>query len=236
MWLPELPRILLVHGAFADGSGWSKVIPHLQHAGYNVTAVQNPMTSLGADINTTRHAIETLNNQSDAPIVVVGHSFGGFVVTNAATDQPNIKSLVYVTAFAPDEGESPSGLASMFPALESAKHFVPDVAGRIKLPQDQYPIYFAPDVNKEEVKVLAATQGPCDQERFLFNSSKPAWKQVKNLYAIKATEDQIIHPDLEDFMAKRMGAKLTTLEGGSHASLWSRGKEVADVILEAAKC
>lgn len=232
----QMPRILLVHGAFADGSSWSKVIPHLQDAGYNVTATQNPMTDLPADFETVRHAIQTLNEQSDAPIVVVGHSFGGFVITNAATDQKNIKSLVYVTAFAPDVGESPGDLAGMYPSLESAKYFTPDVVGRIALPQDKYPIYFAPDVDKEEVKVLAATQGPCDAGRFGFKSGKPAWKQVKNLFAITATKDQMIHPDLQDYMAKRMGAKLTTLEGASHAGLWSRGEEVAQVILEAAKC
>ncbi|KAJ4256847.1 hypothetical protein NW762_008943 [Fusarium torreyae] len=228
-------RILLVHGALADGSSWSKVIPTLLDAGHNVTAVQQPLTSLPNDIATVKEAIHTLNNENEVPIVVVGHSFGGFSITNAATDEPNIKSLVYVMAFAPDEGETVTELGKNYTTLESNKLFYPDAAGRLLLSQPAYLKYFAPDVDTCEAKVLAATQGPFDATRFEYPSGKPAWKQVENKHYIVATKDQIIQPELEEFFAKRIGAKKHVLQGASHAGLWSRGKEVADAILEAAR-
>jgi pimeloyl-ACP methyl ester carboxylesterase len=236
MYTPDLPRILLVHGALADGSSWGKVIPSLQASGYEVTATQEPLTSLPDDIRTVKSAIQTLNQNSSAPIVVVGHSFGGFMITNAAVDEPNIKSLVYVMGFAPDEGETAAELGANFPAVESAKLFAPVADGRVALSQPDYLTYFAPDVAPVEAKSLAATQGPFDPARFTFPSGPPAWKQVKNLYYITASNDQIIPPEEENFFAHRMGAKLTTLEGASHAGLWSQGEEVAKVILEAARC
>jgi pimeloyl-ACP methyl ester carboxylesterase len=232
----DLPRILLVHGALADGSSWGKVIPTLQTAGYQVTATQEPLTSLPDDIRTVKSAIKTLNDQSDAPIVVVGHSFGGYMITNAAADEPNIKSLVYVMAFAPDEGETVDSLGANYTELESAKHFEPIADGRLTFSQPDFLKYFAPDVDPVDAKTLAATQGPFDAARFMWPSGKPAWKQVKDLYYISATNDQIISPEEEVFFAHRMGAKLTELEGASHAGLWSHGEEVAQVILEAAKC
>ncbi|KAH7245666.1 esterase/lipase/thioesterase domain-containing protein [Fusarium tricinctum] len=228
-------RILLVHGALADGSSWSKVIPTLLDAGHNVTAVQQPLTSLPNDIATVKEAIHTLNEDNDVPIVVVGHSFGGFAITNAATDEPNIKSLVYVMAFAPDEGETVAELGKNYTTLESNLSFRNDTAGRLYLPPPAYLKYFAPDVHRDEARVLAATQGPFDPLRFGFPSGKPAWKQVKNKHYVVATKDQIIQPELEEFFAKRIGAKKHTLRGASHAGLWSRGEDVADIILEAAR-
>ena len=235
MMLPPLPRILLVHGAFADGSSWSQVTPSLQAAGYQVTAVQQPLTSVPDDIRTVKEALQTLNKESDVPIVVVGHSFGGWSMTNAATDEPNIHSLVYVMAFAPDEGETVASLGKNYTTTEASQHFRPNAAGRISLPQPDFLKYFAPDVEKTAAKVLASAQGPADTARFQFPSGKPAWKQVKNLYYIAASEDQLIQPELEKWMAARMGAKLTVLEGASHCGLVSRGKQVADVILQAAR-
>ncbi|KAM0549532.1 hypothetical protein ACHAPJ_009348 [Fusarium lateritium] len=228
-------RILLVHGALADGSSWSKVIPTLLDAGHNVTAVQQPLTGLPNDIATVKEAIHTLNNENEVPIVVVGHSFGGFSITNAATDEPNIKSLVYVTAFAPDEGETAAELGKNYTALESSKHIYPDAAGRLLLSQPDYLKYFAPDVDPREARILAATQGPFAASNSDYPSGKPAWKQVKNKHYVVATKDQIIQPELEEFFAKRIGAKKHVLHGASHAALWSRGKEVADIILEAAR-
>jgi pimeloyl-ACP methyl ester carboxylesterase len=230
-----LARILLVHGAFADGSSWATVIPFLQKAGYRVTAVQQPLTSLTDDIKTVKDALNTLNNESDAPIIIAGHSFGGFVMTNAALDIPNIKSLVYVMGFAPDEGETVTQLGANYASLESYEHFAPDASGRLFLPEEDYIKYFAPDVKGNDVKVLAATQGPTDTGRFNFVSGRPAWKQVRNIHYIIAEKDQIIQPELQDFFAERLGAKKHTLHGASHAGLYSQGRAVAEVILEAAK-
>lgn len=235
MYTPDLPRILLVHGALADGSSWSKVIPCLQAEGYNVTAVQEPLTSIQDDIRTVKSAIQTLNEQSNAPIVVVGHSFGGLMITNAAADEPNVKSLVYVMGFAHDQGETVASLGVNYPPLESAQLFAPIDDGRVVLSEPDFLKYFAPDVAATEAKVLATVQGPFDTARFTWASGTPAWKQVKDLYYITASNDQIISPEEQVFFANRMGAKLTTLEGASHAGLWSRGEEVAQVILEAAK-
>lgn len=229
-------RILLVHGALADGSSWSQVIPTLQSNGYNVTAAQLPLTSLPDDIRTVKEAIQTLNNENDVPIVVAGHSFGGLAITNAVTDEPNIKSMVYVMAFAPDEGETVTSLSANYTPLVSHNYFAPDALGRILLPQPRFLEYFAPDVDLRDAKILAATQGPFDQGRFEFVSGKPAWKQVKNLFYTIAQHDQIIQPELEAFMAKRMGAKTYELLGSSHAGLWSQGERVAEIILEAATC
>jgi pimeloyl-ACP methyl ester carboxylesterase len=228
-------RILLVHGAFADGSSWANVIPTLQAAGHNVTAVQQPLTSLPDDIRTVKEALKTLNDESSVPIVVAGHSFGGFVMTNAVTDAPNIKSLVYVMGFAPDEGETVNHLSANYTALESYKHFAADSAGRIYLPQADFVKYFAPDVDRRQAKVLAAAQGPADTGRFEFASGRPAWRQVSDIHYIIAEKDQIIQPPLEHFFAERLGAKKYTLKDASHAGLYSQSKAVADIILKAAR-
>lgn len=228
-------RILLIHGALADGSSWSKVISPLLAAGHNVTAVQQPLTSLGDDITAVKQTLETLNNESSAPIVVAAHSFGGFVMTNAVTDVPNIKALVYVHAFAPDEGESVASLDANYTALESAEHFIQDSAGRLYLSQQDYLRYFAPDVEPEHAKVLAAVQGPFDSGRFDFVSGKPAWKQINHISYVIAENDQIIQPEMQRFFSKRLGAKTYELRGSSHAGLYSRAKEVADIILTAAR-
>jgi pimeloyl-ACP methyl ester carboxylesterase len=240
-------HILLIHGALADGSSWSQVIPHLQSAGHNVTAVQQPLTSLPNDIATVRSAISTITATfPSVPIVAVGHSFGGFVLSNAATSIPEIKSLVYVMAFAPDVNETVAELGAPYGMLPSASRFAPTSDGRLTLPEDAFLQYFAPDVEPTQAKVLSAVQGPFDAGRFMFASGEPAWTADysqsdcaadggNGKYYIVATEDQIIAPDLERFFAKRMGAKTFELEGASHAGLWSQGEKVAEVILEAAR-
>lgn len=230
-----MTRILLVHGALADGSSWSKVIPHLLDAGHTITAVQQPLTSIEDDVKIVKAALKGLNEASSEPIVVVGHSFGGLVITNAVTDIPNIKALVYVQAFAPDEGETVGKLTANFPDLPSAKSFVPEGSGRLVLSEADFLKYFAPDVAPKEAQVLAAVQGPCDVPRFGFISGKPAWKQVKNLYYIVGEKDQIIHPDLQAWFANRIGGKTYKLNGASHAGLISQGNQVAEVILKAAE-
>lgn len=149
-------NIVLVHGADADGSSWSKVIPILQDAGHNVVAVQLPLTSIADDAATARRAIDKV----DAPVVVVGHSFGGVVITQAAHNAPNVSALVYVAAFAPDADESAADLVGRFPSLESAKYIVVDKNGFFAFPQDQFPRLFAQDVDPVEARVLAVVQGP----------------------------------------------------------------------------
>ena len=228
-------RILLVHGALADGSSWSKVIPTLQAAGHNVTAVQQPLTSIPNDVAVVKNQLAALNAESDMPIVVAGHSFGGFAITNAVTDAPNIKALVYVMGFAPDEGETVTFLEQNYTALPSNQVFVPNGPdGRLLLTQPDYLKYFAPDVNPRDARVLAATQGPLDGGRFTYPSGPPAWRQVKNIHYIVADEDQMIPPALESWFAKRMKAKTTVLKGASHAGLISQADKVAKVILDAA--
>lgn len=230
-----MTRVLLVHGAMADGSSWSKVIRELQSTDLSVTAVQQPLTSLEDDIKVVRTAIQTMRDASTEPIVVVGHSFGGVVVTNAASGWADfVKALVYVHAFAPDEGETVAELSRPFPELESNQLFVADASGRLSMKQPDFLKYFAPDLPAQEAKILAATQGPCDGARFGFVTSNPAWREVKNLFYIVADGDQIITPELETYVAKRMGAKTTQLAGASHAGFVSQPTAVAKVIIEAA--
>lgn len=227
----KLPNILLVHGALADGSSWSGVIPLLMAAGYNVTAVQQPLSSLPDDIAKTKEALATL----PGPVVIVGHSFGGVVISNAAYNASNVAGLVYVAAFGPDEGETVTDLGKKFTALPSSKLFVPDSAGRLILSQPNFVKYFAPDVKKVHAKVMAAVQGPCDSGRYTWKSGSPAWKQKPSWHVV-AGNDQIISPDLEKFCAKRMGSKkIVKVAGASHAVMVSHPKAVAAVIIVAAK-
>jgi pimeloyl-ACP methyl ester carboxylesterase len=223
-------NIVLVHGADADGSCWSKVIPMLQDAAHSVVAVQLPLTSITDDAATTRRAIDKF----DAPLVVVGHSFGGVVISQAAHNAPKVSALVYVAAFAPDANESAADLVGRFPALESAKYIVVDKNGFFAFPQDQFPRLFAQDVDPIEARVMAAVQGPADAARFPFKSGPSAWREHPSWYVV-AEADGIINPDLQRWMAQRMDAKTTSVPGASHAVMVSRPREVANVILAAAK-
>ncbi|KAF9151299.1 hypothetical protein BG015_006845 [Linnemannia schmuckeri] len=227
----KMANIVLVHGAIADGSSWSRVIPHLQAAGHYVLAVQQPLTSIDDDVAKVKVALGTIKS---GPIILVGHSFGGLVITQAAHNNSNISALVYVAAFAPDQGESVAELGKNYTALPSNQHFVPDSAGRLTLPQDLFLKYFAPDVDQKEAKIMAAVQGPCDAARFGYVSGPAAWKEHPSYYVV-AQNDQIIQPEMEAFFAERMKAKKTVKIPSSHAVLVSHPKEVADLILEAAK-
>jgi pimeloyl-ACP methyl ester carboxylesterase len=222
-------NVVLVHGADADGSCWSKVIPILQDAGHSVVAVQLPLTSIADDAATARRAIDKF----DAPVVVVGHSFGGVVITQAAHNASNVSALVYIAAFAPDASESAADLVGRFPALESGKYIVVDKNGFFAFPQDQFPRLFAQDVDPIEARVLAVVQGPADAARFPFKSGPPAWREHPSWYLV-AEADGIINPDLERWMAQRIDAKTTSVPGASHAVMVSRPREVANVILAAA--
>ncbi|KAG0208411.1 hypothetical protein BGX28_000629 [Mortierella sp. GBA30] len=227
---PKMVNIVLVHGAIADGSSWSSVIPILQNAGHMVTAVQQPLTSIDDDVAKTKSVLA----QVPGPIVLVGHSFGGLVITQAGHNASNVSALVYVAAFAPDQGEKVAELSKKYPDLPSATAFVKDDMGRLTLPQDKFLTYFAPDVQKVQARVMASVQGPCDAARFMYASGPPAWKELPTYYVI-AEKDQIISPQLEAMFAQRMNARKTVnVAGASHAVMVSHPKEVAAVILEAA--
>ncbi|KAG0310376.1 hypothetical protein BGZ97_012600 [Linnemannia gamsii] len=227
----KMVNIVLVHGALADGSSWSRVIPHLLAAGHHVLAVQQPLTSIEDDVAKVKIALGTITS---GPIVLVGHSFGGFVISEAARGNTNVSSLVYISAFALDEGESVAELGKNYEPLPSNQQFVSDSAGRVTLPQDLYVKYFAPDVDKKEALILAATQGPFDTVRFGLTAGPPAWRDRPSYYLV-CEKDQIIQPEMEAWFAERMNAKKTVKLPASHAVLVSYPKEVADLILEAAK-
>lgn len=225
-----MSTILLVHGAIADGSSWNRVIPLLQVAGHEVVAVQQPLSSIPDDVSKVRSVLDEL----EGPVVVAGHSFGGVVITQAAHDAANVSALVYVAAFAPDEGESAASLAEPFGQLESASHFKIDKQGRFTLPQDLFPKYFCPDVEPLEARVLAAVQGASDAARFGFVSGPPAWREHPTHFVV-AENDQIIPPALERHVAERMGAATTVAQGSSHLVMVSQPQLVAQAILEAAR-
>lgn len=225
--MPEAAtNVVLVHGAYADGSSWSKVIPRLQAAGLGVTAVQHPLTTLQEGVEITRRAI-ALN---PGPTVLVGHSFAGMIVTEAGVD-PAVSALVYVAARAPDAGEDYGALAKTYP-LPPASAGVVWSEGWGRLSEEAFLRDFAGDLPPEEARVLCAVQGPISDTLFSGRTTHAAWRDKPSWYAV-STEDRTIDPDLERFMAKRMGA--TTIElAASHVSLVSHPAEVSDLILAAA--
>jgi pimeloyl-ACP methyl ester carboxylesterase len=218
------PSIVLVHGAFADGSSWSKVIPILEKDGYYVTAVQIPLTSLPDDVAVTKRVIDA----QKGPVVVVGHSYAGAVITDAAAGNANVKSLVYVAAFAPDAGEVLTEPASKFapPPLNAA--LVPDAAGFLYVDRAKVHDVFCKDRPAAEARIIAATQKPVNGSVFSAKVTNAAWKTIPSWYIV-ATEDRAINPDLERFYAKRMGAKTTEIQS-SHVPFLSHPKEVVKVI------
>lgn len=217
-------NIVLVHGAWSDGSGWAKVIPILQAAGHNVVAVQNQMASLAADAANTRAMIDAMQG----PTVVAGHSYGGAVVTAAARDAHNVKALVFIAAFAPDEGEALGG----FPPGAAAKFIGPGPGGLLYVDRAHFPASFAGDLPVAEAQVLASVQRPVGGAIFADKMGPPAWKQIKSWYQV-SENDQMIPPDTERMMAKRANATTLSLKS-SHASLVSHPREVAELISSAA--
>lgn len=223
------PSIVLVHGAFADGSGWSKVIPLLERDGYTVTAVQNPLSTLAEDIATTKRVIEA----QKGPVVVVGHSYGGAVITGAAAGNANVKALVYVNAFAPDEGEKINAGSEKYPTPPLNSALVPDTAGFLYIDRAKFHEAFCADLSAAEARVMAATQKPLSKSVFDATVSGAAWKSIPSWYIV-GTEDHAINPDFERFLAKRMGAKTTEIKS-SHVSFISHPAEVARLIEQAAR-
>lgn len=218
-------NIVLVHGAWSDGSGWAKVIPILQAEGHNVVAVQNQMVSLPADATNTRATIDAMQG----PTVVAGHSYGGAVMTAAAQGASSVKGLVFVAAFAPDEGEALGG----FPPGAGAKFIGPGPGGLLYVDRGNFPSCFAGDLPLAEARALASVQRPVAGAIFGDKMGVPGWKTIESWYQV-SEDDQMIPPDTEWMMASR--AKATTISlKSSHASLVSHPKDVAELIITAAR-
>lgn len=220
-----IKNIVLVHGAFADGSSWNKVIRLLQGKDYNVTAVQQPLTSLEEDVAITRHIL----SMQEGPTILVGHSYGGVIIT-VAGNEPNVAGLVYIAAYAPDEGENISELKAHAAAAPGGAHVKSDDQGYIWIERTAYPEFFAGDVDPEEARVMAAVQMPWKVPATKI--SNPAWRSRPSWYQV-SERDLMINPELQRFMAKRIGAKTISL-AASHASAVSCPREIADLIMEAA--
>jgi len=220
--------VILVHGAFADGSSWGDVIPLLEKAGYEVIAVQNPLTSFADDVATTRRVVDAQRN----PVVLVGHSYGGAVITKAAVGAPNIKALVYVAAFAPEVGENLQNLLEKYPSKIGAA-LVPDAAGFLYIDRTKFKEAFAADVSDRDLSVMSAAQKPIKSEIFGEVYKESAWKDIASWYLI-ANEDQAINPALQRVFAQRMGASTREVKS-SHVPFASNPSAVAAIIEEAAE-
>src|ERR687889_58923 len=220
-------NIVLVHGGWADGSGWSKQIPVLRDAGHKVIAVQLPLHSLAEDVETVKRAISHIGG----PTILVGHSYGGEVITNAAYNNPNVTGLVYIAAFAPDEGQSLSSFVD--PSKFPKELFLADSGGFIYLNPEVFRENFAQDVDPAEADLMAIVQKPFNQSIFMEKSGPPAWKQLPTWYQI-STADRMIPPDVQRMFAERMNATTISVNA-SHASYVSHPDEITQLILNATK-
>ena len=224
--IPRARNVVLVHGAYADGSCWSDVIVRLQRAGLRATAVQNPLTSLAADVEAMRRILAL----QDGPTVLVGHSWAGTVISEAGVDS-KVSALVYVAARAPDAGEDYAALAATFPTPPATAGLV-NSDGFAQLSEEAFLRDFAGDLDPTRARVLYAVQGRVSATLFASRTSQAAWKYKPTWYAV-STKDRTISPELERFLAKRMKARTIELES-SHLSLISHPDEIANLILEAA--
>ena len=223
---PKARNVVLVHGLFADGSCWSEVIARLQAAGLNATSVQNPLTTLPEAVASAERVLA----RQDGPTVLVGHSFSGMIVTEAGV-HPNVSALVYVAARAPDAGEDYTALAKTYPAPPASAGIVFD-GDEGRLSEEAFLRDFAGDLPEAKAKVLYAVQQPFNKALLAGKTTHAAWRSKPNYYAV-STDDRTINPDLERFMAKRMGARTIEVKA-SHLSLISHPDEITRLILEAA--
>jgi len=220
-------NIVIVHGAFADASGWEAVFTILNKDGYHVTLVQNPLSSLEDDVAATQRAI----TRQDGPVILVGHSWGGAVITQAGID-PKVVSLVYVAAFIPAAGETMIDLLKTAPTAPENGILPPDEKGFIYYDKEKFHKGFVAEASNEKAEFMYASQSPVAVKCFLTPITEAAWK-TKPSYAIVATEDKSINPDIERFMHKRAGSVVTEIKS-SHAVYISFPKKVAEVIEAAA--
>ena len=224
---PKARNVVLVHGLFADGSCWSEVIPRLQAAGLNVTSVQNPLTTLSETVASAERVLA----RQEGPTVLVGHSFSGMIVTEAGV-HPNVSALVYVAARAPDAGEDYTALAKTYPTPPASSGIVFD-GDEGRLTEEAFLRDFAGDLPVAKAKALYAVQQPFHKALLAGRTSNAAWRSKPSFYAV-STEDRTINPDLERFMAKRMGARTIEVKA-SHLALISHPEEIAGLILQAAQ-
>jgi pimeloyl-ACP methyl ester carboxylesterase len=220
-------NVVLVHGGFVDGSGWQKVYNFLKKDGYNVTIVQNPTISLEDDVAFTKRAIA----QQDGPVVLVGHSYGGVVISEAGTD-PKVQSLVFIAAFAPDQGESVQTLIANPPPGAPQPPILPPQDGFLFLDRAKFAASFAGDVDVDEANFMADSQVPWGVQALAGAVTVPAWKSKPTWYLV-TTEDHMIPPPAQQMMAKRAGARVVEVRG-SHAIYVSKPEAVAKIIEQAA--
>jgi pimeloyl-ACP methyl ester carboxylesterase len=223
---PKAGNVVLVHGLFADGSSWSAVIPRLQAAGLNVTSVQNPLTTLPEAVASAERVLA----RQHGPTVLAGHSFSGMIVTEVGV-HPNVSALVYVAARAPDADEDYTALAKTYPTPPATAGIVFD-GDEGRLSEEAFLRDFAGDLPEAKAKVLYAVQEPFNKALLTGKTTHAAWRSKPSYYAV-STEDRTINPDLERFMAKRMGAETIEVKA-SHLSLISHPEEITRLILEAA--
>jgi pimeloyl-ACP methyl ester carboxylesterase len=225
---PAANTIVLVHGGFVDGSGWESVYQILKKDGYSVAIVQNPTISLADDVAATRRIVHA----QKGPVILVGHSYGGAVITEAGND-PNVAGLVYIAAFAPDKGESVSTLIKDPPPGAPVPPILPPEDGYLTLDKAKFPASFAADVEQEKAEFMADSQVPWGVEALSGTISEPAWKTKPSWYLV-ATDDRMIPPPAQRLMSKRAGSAVVEVVG-SHAIYVSQPNAVAALIEEAAK-
>jgi pimeloyl-ACP methyl ester carboxylesterase len=223
-----MKNIVLVHGGFVDGSGWEGVYSILKKDGYSVSIVQNPTISLKDDVAVTKRILAA----QDGPAILVGHSYGGAVITEAGND-PKVAGLVYITAFAPDKGESVSSLIANPPPGAPVPPILPPQDGYLFLDRAKFPASFAADVDAEKAAFMADSQVPWGVEALSGKISQPAWKTKPSWYLI-VTDDKMIPPDAQRFMSKRAGSTVVEVKG-SHAIYVSQPEAVAALVEQAAK-
>ena len=228
------PTILFVHGAFAESSSWDKVISILLTQGYPVVAVANPLRGLQSDAA----YISTVINSTEGPVVLVGHSYGGMLITNVPNGHGNVQALIYVAGFAPDVGESAIGLSGRYPGSTLGDTLspvtLPDGSKDLYIQQDKFWAQFAADVPEAEAQLMAATQRPINDVALNEGASEPAWRTVSSWF-IYGDLDKNIPPAALAFMAERAGASETVvIKGGSHVIMVSHPDEVAKIIVAAA--
>ncbi len=221
----QIKNVVLVHGAFADGSGWEPVAQILMNDGYKVSVVQHPETSYADDQKYTKAAIDAMGG----PVVLVGHSYGGSVITEAG-NHPNVKALVYIAAFALDAGESCASIEAAVP--QASKAFKADSNGNWWIEQEHFAADFAADLPKDQAEFMAISQVPISTDAFTHKVTNPAWKTRPTWYMV-ATEDRSINPEQERMMAKRAHATMVEVKA-SHVAYMSHPKEAAKLIEEAA--
>jgi pimeloyl-ACP methyl ester carboxylesterase len=222
------PSIVLVHGAFADAAGWSGIIERLQKRGYNVVAVENTLTGLPADVATTKRLVDA----QPGNVVLVGHSYGGAVISGASANDPKVKALVYVAAFAPDANESLNAVGKKFPAPPLNAALKPDAAGFLYVDTAKVHDVFAADLPRSQTRIVAATQKPLASAAFDQTNPGAGWKTIPSWFIV-AKNDKAINPDVERFYAKRANAK-TTEVASSHVVFLSHPDTVVSVIVDAA--